>query len=336
MTEQSDRYTGPTTTADIQKERQFFNSTVAELATSRRRERAYVELFAAKPNEQLQPPCDLKTKYKSKSVNFHIDYEAHGEANADAAKKTLVARANRGEVLLLLESDMATSSKSDSYDRKVAENGLTRTVRGLGVADGPDFNFVYGIDDARVRAISNRVRVQDFMQSSYGNEQQRLTEVFRNPLLRKELRNLPLRPDLGRAKMIQDLDQLDADPTKTIRSATSKYLKMESIDPQGTAIPTMMIVNAIRRRFPRTSDYADESELALFEIRDEAMTRAILTRLCLQSPVSEEVHVVVGAWHVDGIKKRLSGILQGANIKIEERNLMEPPSIVKPASKTVR
>ena len=61
----------------------------------------------------------------------------------------------------------------------------------------------------------------------------------------------------------------------------------------------------------------------------KSISRAILDQMCRQEGNVEEFHVLIGSYHVDGIRERLSTLLKKPKFEIIDDNIMLPKSVPK-------
>lgn len=329
MAEGYSLYLGPTDTKSIDEKRRDFvryvRATLQEKAAKETRAAAYQALFGADPETVLQPPCDLKKKFGDRGVRISLDYELHGEMFADMFKKKLIEQANRGELAVLIESDMVPSTAAKEVETSILQKGLTRTAQILGVK-GSDHRYVHGIDDARLRAFG-------LTRPDFSNESQVgfVTDIFRNPVLREMFRSLH-KDDFNQAcewkgkvsplclkelwndqRRVQHwLKKLDESPGLNFDKV---QIGLETPDLRG------VLLSKVSKAFPEVDKLA-WYQLMLFEMRDHTMSQAVLNRLCDQTGDVRDFHVVIGAIHVDGIKLRLSRALGDVKLTLSEQNIM--------------
>ena len=73
-----------------------------------------------------------------------------------------------------------------------------------------------------------------------------------------------------------------------------------------------------------------------YELRDESMSRAVINFLCHQKEEINDIHIIIGSFHVEGIKLRLTKALAGSDFKIQVNDMMQEKSVNKPYTESTR
>lgn len=284
---------------------------------------AYKELFGEQPGAKFRAPCDLQKRYSGRKLKLTLDHEWHGQLTAQHYQRKLFERSDRGEIIILSESDMALPDGASKSEANIVHNGLTRTRKSNFLYDlfsrmndtPAEPKNTFGIDDGRVRAYSVNSNLSDA---------EILEEIFRNPVLRKFVTTVP---GFEKSKLRTALAVLDRDPKFQFEDLDIGFGFKQDVFWKN-------FFSSRSRLYPATEKLRQTSVELSYELRDESMSRAVGDFLCRRTDSIDEIHVVIGSFHVEGMKSRLTQALAGSDFEIQINDMMQDRSTI-PAPRAV-
>ncbi len=289
------------------------------------RERAYQTLYGVSPDAVLKLPCDLGAKFGPRGINISLESEWHNDKQAHDRKSVLLNRANNGELALLTESDMAPTKDMSPRDLAVLRMGLARSAQALGSSESNP-RFVYAIDDARVRALSLE------QPNDSERELRFVTEVFRNPVLRRILAAIKREDIELHCKIISRNDSLSVcalNLQNQIRTLERSFKQLDEkpgadLSKQRFSLEDlrlwMLLSSKANLAYPDVDQLSRKHSSLLIDLRDHAMSQNVLDRLCVQVGDVRDFHVAIGFLHTEGMKARLERALSGVKVLIVDKN----------------